>query len=133
MANVRASIPPDIQVNRSEGIWLTVQTPNGFKVSVGRSEPAEAIKDLRALLGDAKVDSLLASMGGQVDNPNAGPFQQTPAESPPVQPTPDGDLQEFETCKCGQLKNRWVAPGISKAGKQFRGFWGCADKSCRLR
>jgi len=41
-------------------------------------------------------------------------------------PTATAPTENFKACeRCGTLKDKWVPPGTSKAGKPYAGFYSC--------
>lgn len=119
------------------GVYFSIKTPGGLLMAITREEWALVEQDLRAIFGEERVNKMLADLGGveniinQVTIPDGvAALEAEGLVDETSQQMPEGN--DFEKCsKCGSLKDRWVPPGVSKAGKKYSGFWGCSNRSCR--
>lgn len=124
------------------GFYVSVRLPSGELCSSFRETVAEVKSDLAMFLGEIPAKNVVANMakaGQQTSETEAvanikAVFPEATVEAPVEAPAPQQESPAFESCSdmtatgpCGTLKDRWVPPGTSKAGKPYKGFYSCPN------
>lgn len=124
------------------GFYVSVRLPSGELCSSFRETVAEVKSDLSMFLGELPAKNVISNMAkaGQVTNEHEAianikeVFPEATVEAPVEAPAPQQESPAFESCSeatpngtCGTLKDRWVPPGTSKAGKPYKGFYSCPN------
>jgi hypothetical protein len=124
------------------GVYVSVRNSDGALLSSFRATWGEVRADLAEALGESAAEEIIDSLAGVKAVPKKSSLGST-AESivieqldaevmddtAPAVPVVAQDITpQFERCSvCGGLKDKWVPPGTSKAGKPYPGFWGCSS------
>lgn len=138
-------------MSESSGVYVRVQNTDGVLWSSSRDDWAEVIADLDSAFGPEYREWLITSLTGTAKPRQATVHAPAPAPAPaPVAPptlapaeaeamaaveevfgavaVEDEPQGQFESCEvCGHPKDKWNPPGISRNGKKYPGFFGCAN------
>lgn len=117
------------------GVGISFKLSDGTMVWARRDTYAELTEDINIILGEAGLEAIEGLLQKAYT-----PVEQTmtPAEverelrpAAPAIEESEGTTQ-YDVCpKCGELKNRWVPPGVSKkTQKPYNGFYGCPTSRC---
>lgn len=135
------------------GVYVSIRLPSGELFSVSRETVADLKQDLDVFLGDGSSNRIQAKLAKAVMAEGAvvatsagsagrGPVAGTPSlndDAPQSDaealenvvkafPTATAPTENFKACeRCGTLKDKWVPPGTSKAGKPYAGFYSCPN------